>query len=360
MADVSHLKYWCYKVLPLAYDDSLSYYEVLCKVTNKLNEVIDLYNDMQSTIEELQGYIDQLDTMSSSISTLTSGLAELKVVVASNKAEAEGNLKAVQTLLQGEIDDNVADLQKQISGNDYDIATLSARIDTNKSLVDSDVKVINETLDDLQTQIDALDTVNKTYIQEIQLWVQQELDSYRAGVNVDIVDLQYRVKDIEDRIKDLVVVDVWNYPLNSRVSLDVNNDQLYKDLGNALTEEQYDSLGLTAEEYASKGLNAMQYLRFSRDLLHYDWVYMPVSGVRQEVSNALTEIVNYMWNTVTAEEYAEVGLTAEEYAGLELDNNGYRNHRFGTSDSEGAGLTAEEYAGLELDDNGYRKYVVAT
>ena len=39
----------CYKVLPLVYDDSLSYYEVLCKLTNKINEVIESIN---STYEE--------------------------------------------------------------------------------------------------------------------------------------------------------------------------------------------------------------------------------------------------------------------------------------------------------------------
>ena len=35
------LKYWVHKILPLTYDDSLSYYEVLAKVSAKLNEVID-------------------------------------------------------------------------------------------------------------------------------------------------------------------------------------------------------------------------------------------------------------------------------------------------------------------------------
>lgn len=38
---VNPVKYWCYKVLPLVYDDSLSYYELLCKVVNKLNELIE-------------------------------------------------------------------------------------------------------------------------------------------------------------------------------------------------------------------------------------------------------------------------------------------------------------------------------
>lgn len=32
--------FWCQKVLPLVYDDSLSYYEVLCKLTELLNIVI--------------------------------------------------------------------------------------------------------------------------------------------------------------------------------------------------------------------------------------------------------------------------------------------------------------------------------
>lgn len=37
-------RYWCYKILPLVYDDSLSYYELLCKVIAKLNEVIKQVN----------------------------------------------------------------------------------------------------------------------------------------------------------------------------------------------------------------------------------------------------------------------------------------------------------------------------
>lgn len=47
---------FCYsnKVLPLVYDDTLSYYETLCKVVAKINEVI-AYVDSQSSdyIKEL-------------------------------------------------------------------------------------------------------------------------------------------------------------------------------------------------------------------------------------------------------------------------------------------------------------------
>lgn len=37
---VRPLFFWSQKVLPLVYDDSLSYYEVLSKVVAKLNEII--------------------------------------------------------------------------------------------------------------------------------------------------------------------------------------------------------------------------------------------------------------------------------------------------------------------------------
>lgn len=43
---------YCYKVLPLVYDDSLSYYEVLCKLTGKMNELIENINDSFGNIND--------------------------------------------------------------------------------------------------------------------------------------------------------------------------------------------------------------------------------------------------------------------------------------------------------------------
>ena len=55
---VRPLHYWSQKVLPLVYDDSLSYYEVLGKITHKLNDVIVLINN------HLDEYIrEQLDNL---------------------------------------------------------------------------------------------------------------------------------------------------------------------------------------------------------------------------------------------------------------------------------------------------------
>ena len=56
---VSKLQYWCQKILPAVYDDSLSYYELLNKVVQKLNEVIDQGNDLSEGMTSLYFYVNE-------------------------------------------------------------------------------------------------------------------------------------------------------------------------------------------------------------------------------------------------------------------------------------------------------------
>lgn len=50
---IETMRFWCQKVLPLVYDNSLSYYEVLNKVAFKLNEVIEKINTDMGNIERV-------------------------------------------------------------------------------------------------------------------------------------------------------------------------------------------------------------------------------------------------------------------------------------------------------------------
>lgn len=52
--NLKSFRMWCQKVLPLVYDDSLSYYEVLCKVVTYLNNVIEGTNVVIDDVEELK------------------------------------------------------------------------------------------------------------------------------------------------------------------------------------------------------------------------------------------------------------------------------------------------------------------
>ena len=54
MNEVKHFRFWCQKVLPLVYDNSLSYYEVLCKVVKYINELIDSDREIIEDIDALR------------------------------------------------------------------------------------------------------------------------------------------------------------------------------------------------------------------------------------------------------------------------------------------------------------------
>ena len=47
-------KFWCQKVLPNVYDDSLSYYQYLCKLNEYLNEVIGQINTLTDNMEDYE------------------------------------------------------------------------------------------------------------------------------------------------------------------------------------------------------------------------------------------------------------------------------------------------------------------
>lgn len=46
-----------FKVIPLAFDESMSYYECICKLTSKMNEMINFLNNNIS--EEIKLYIEE-------------------------------------------------------------------------------------------------------------------------------------------------------------------------------------------------------------------------------------------------------------------------------------------------------------
>ena len=60
MNDLRPFRFWCQKVLPLVYDDSLSYYELLCKVIDYLNKTIENVNELSENFDELQQMFNTL------------------------------------------------------------------------------------------------------------------------------------------------------------------------------------------------------------------------------------------------------------------------------------------------------------
>ena len=69
MEKFKHFNFWCQKVLPLVYDESLSYYEVLCKVVDYLNKMLDDVNGVVTEYEELRKELAEIRKWIDSFST---------------------------------------------------------------------------------------------------------------------------------------------------------------------------------------------------------------------------------------------------------------------------------------------------
>lgn len=66
---IKHLYFWCHKIIPLVYDNSLSYYELLCKVVEYINNIIKDVNALgtqvninMQDIAELKTEVEMLQT----------------------------------------------------------------------------------------------------------------------------------------------------------------------------------------------------------------------------------------------------------------------------------------------------------
>ena len=72
MNKINKINVCCQKVLPLVYDESLSYYEVLCKVIQKLNELIKINNNIRDEIHrEYVEILEATKTVTEAVASVT-------------------------------------------------------------------------------------------------------------------------------------------------------------------------------------------------------------------------------------------------------------------------------------------------
>ena len=94
---LKHLHFYCQKVLPLVYDDSLSYYELLCKVVATLNTLITNDNEMSEAVQELQ-----------------QAMSEVQEVIDSFQADIQEQFNQLQQNFEQKFDELGDETKKQI------------------------------------------------------------------------------------------------------------------------------------------------------------------------------------------------------------------------------------------------------
>ena len=115
MSNIEKVKFWCNKVIPLVYDDSLSYYEVVCKVAKAINEVIvNLENDeqvIQTIITEVAKKFDTANIVQ------TTGVNEDKVMSQKAVTDALHDFSTGATSVNGKVGEVVLNKEDIGLGN---------------------------------------------------------------------------------------------------------------------------------------------------------------------------------------------------------------------------------------------------
>lgn len=146
---IDKLKYWCYNILPLVYDDSLSFNEFLCKVNAKLNEVIDSTN----------GLLDAWDTYKNDIDAAfgeyTAGL-DKKFADLSDKIDAD--FLRYKDIVNDTIRDEFATQERRLKAQDDKISAQDTQITAISDKVNSFIAEYNKTIAEIPTMV--VDAVN--------------------------------------------------------------------------------------------------------------------------------------------------------------------------------------------------------
>ena len=213
---MKEFKFWCQKVLPLVYDDSLSYYETLCKMSYKLNEVINNMNKIPDYIASLVSDEKLKEILSELLNTLEEQIASAN----EKKSETATNDRVVGELVW--LDGELYRVIKQMNNGD-------------KYVVNSNVEKI--TIENL------LNEIHKTIANYV------EVNEKNASKNITKGELFWFKNELCVAISD--ITEGNSYVLNGNYKI-VTIEKLFKNINTEIdkvnnTLQEYDSRILTGE-----------------------------------------------------------------------------------------------------------------
>lgn len=274
--------FWCQKVLPLVYDESLSYYEVLCKLSEYIEDVIKrldtLENDLPNTINSI---IDsKLESFKKEFATMfEQEIANIRKEFTDLQAKIEQELKEYE-------DATTEKIQKMLN----EIKTFEDKINSEIIAINLNISKIIEDFSNYKKNMDKIFEIN---MQELKKYIDEHI--------TEITRLY--VKDPYDgQIKDVQIV------LNEIVKR--------QNYGYGLTATEYDNLQLTALQYDTKQLTAREYdyrgvLVFFKDI--YNRMRSPFTGKMEYYDNIIYDLCNFHRNSYNCMEYDNKLITAETY-----------------------------------------------
>ena len=232
--DITPLEFYCHKILPLVYDDSLSYYEVLCKVQQKLNELIENNNEL---IRQWELYKNEIDK----------AFGEYKKQLQAQLDEMREDISAFEELIRNEIDAFKATV-------DSELAAQTEAINAFKTEVNGKIAEQNEAINSFKTQVNGklseqdtkiqtyynnmvqTETQHKTEVLDIINQFKQSTNEEISGQNTTIQSFmeEMRTEEAQHKTDVQAILAGFERKLNKAIS---DYNQIAADLPNLVNQQ---------------------------------------------------------------------------------------------------------------------------
>ena len=146
---IKHCEAYCAKVLPLVFDNSLSYYEFLCKMNNKLNEMCDAVNAQNLNIIEFAHMVSlEIEKFEKFVNDEYADLdTQIKNELVAEKAELDKMFNNLSDVLHAEMSAELAMNKKFREDLTASMDSFKELINTTVTNFESEVKIDQQTFE---------------------------------------------------------------------------------------------------------------------------------------------------------------------------------------------------------------------
>ena len=316
-------------IIPLTYDDSLSYLEVLAKLTKTVNQCIE-------TLDEL---IDVAHTHETRITALESDMINLRQEFVDFKAQIETQFSELEEALTAKVDQKIEEVNAKIAEIErrFDILSeeLNARIDqlvadTNAQIAQLKAETqatLNQMQEEIREELASLTIELNTRLTAMERQLTEAIANLdrtlEAQVNLLKMWVEVTLEEFLENLPDYEGLLVVSPVTGQLVTVQVALNQIYESgsriLG--LTATEYDMLNLTAEEYDAMDLTASEYDMYAKNFFNIPnpelYMFSPFTGEYvplKTVVMGLCELHRELDGTaITATDYDALEMEAEVY-----------------------------------------------
>lgn len=247
---IARIRLLCHHVLPAVYDESLSYMEALAKLTYKVNETVEATNTLNDNVGLLRDVVTELNDR--------------------------------VTVVEGEIDGFEREIERRF-------AVLEEQINAS---VDAKLQEVDDKIEDVENRVSVLENTVDATLKEFKEYMEYELkrvtEELTSIVNLALSELDARFDSFSEEMRNYIETELNEAlkkipetthvidPTTGRftpIQKCLNNMLIYSSY-NALTIDEWNSLGMTVDEVnhiivksLPIGMTVYQTLHDAKDIL---------------------------------------------------------------------------------------------